>query len=79
MKISVTLSTTLRNHVSDYKPEQGLSLEVNSPATVRTLVETLGLPLREVMVVMLNGRHACLDDPVVDGDQVALFPAVGGG
>jgi molybdopterin converting factor small subunit len=79
VKIFITLSTTLRGRVPDYDPEQGLTLEADGPATVRTLAETLGLPLKEVKVVMLNGRHADLEDPVTDGDQVALFPAVGGG
>ncbi|MDR1660507.1 MAG: MoaD/ThiS family protein [Desulfovibrio sp.] len=79
MKIFVTLSTTLRNHVADYNPEQGLTLELESSASVRSLAEHLRLPHAEFKIVMLNGRHASLDDALADGDRVALFPAVGGG
>jgi molybdopterin converting factor small subunit len=30
-------------------------------------------------VVMVNGRHAPLEQELQDGDNLALFPLVGGG
>ncbi|MDR2800584.1 MAG: MoaD/ThiS family protein, partial [Desulfovibrio sp.] len=76
MKVFVTLSATLRSHVPDYNPEQGLRLEMENSASVRALAENLRLPFDELKIVMLNGRHASLGDALADGDRVALFPAV---
>ena len=43
------------------------------------LAEKIGLPLEEIKIIMLNGRHAKLEQTVSDGDRVGYFPAVGGG
>jgi molybdopterin converting factor small subunit len=79
MRVLVTLSTTLRDHVPGYSPAQGLSTDINSPADVKALLALLGIPENETKIIMVNGRQATLRDPLSDGDRVALFPAVGGG
>lgn len=79
MAVTVTLSTTLRGRVPGYEPARGLSLEWDGPISTRALAEKIGLPLDEIKIIMLNGRHAALDQAVSDGDRVSYFPAVGGG
>lgn len=79
MNVTVMLSTTLRNYVPGYTPSAGISLNLDGPLTVRELAEKLGLPLTEIKIVMLNGRHATLDHNISDNDRVGYFPAVGGG
>ena len=46
---------------------------------VAQLAQHLGLPLRDIKIVMVNGRQHQVDDPMRDGDRIAYFPAVGGG
>lgn len=79
MTITLMLSTTLRKYVPDYTPSTGILLELDGPLTVRELAKKLGLPLPEIKIVMLNGRHANLDQCVNDNDRIGYFPAVGGG
>ena len=54
-------------------------MQWDGPVTTGELAEKIGLPLNEIKIVMLNGRHASPDQPVNDGDRVGYFPAVGGG
>lgn len=79
MPFHVRLSTTLRDRVPGYSPADGINTDIPLPATVRDLAESLGLPLGEIAIIMVNGMHADLDTALADGDRVALFPAVGGG
>ena len=74
MLISVKCYATLRG----YQPKGG-DLEMDEGLSVKSLLQSLGLPLEEVKVVFVNGRHASLEQELRHGDKVAAFPAVGGG
>ena len=45
MKLTVKLSTTLRDYVSDYVPETGLQVEMPEGSTVAQLAQHLASPL----------------------------------
>lgn len=52
---------------------------VRSPYTVGQLVAALQLPIEELGVLVVNGRHVELGQSLNDGDVCALFPRIGGG
>lgn len=79
MKVTIMLSATLRDYVPGYTPSSGILLELEGPLSVSALAEKLGLPLPEIKIVMLNGRHAKFEQIVNDNDRIGYFPAVGGG
>ncbi len=79
MELHVKLSTTLRALVPGYEPARGLDAELPRGAVVRDLALSLALPVNEIKIIMVNGRHASLETPLHDKDRVAFFPAVGGG
>ena len=79
MKLTVKLSTTLRDYVPGYVPETGLQVEMPEGSTVAQLAQHLGLPPQDIKIVMANGRQQKVSDPMRDGDRIAYFPAVGGG
>jgi len=79
MPVLITLSTTLRAAVPGYDPVRGLSMSWDGPITTGRLAEKIGLPAQEIKIIMLNGRHADLEQAVRDNDRVGYFPAVGGG
>lgn len=79
MSVHIKLSTTLRDHVPGYNPLEGITLDLDAPATAAELAEKLHLPIQDIKIVMLNGTHADLASVVSDGDRLAFFPAVGGG
>ena len=47
-------------------------------ATVSDVVSDLAIE-GKVAIIFLNGRHARPDQPLSDGDTLALFPPIGGG
>jgi molybdopterin converting factor small subunit len=55
-------------------------VDLDAPATVRTLSEFLGLPIKRVRIITVNGKQEMLDKSLSDGDLVYIFPpAIGGG
>ena len=47
--------------------------------TVEEVIRSLGIDLEEVGVTMINSRHCTLDQLPAENDQLAIFPAIGGG
>ena len=47
--------------------------------TVEEVIRSLGIDLEEVGVTMINSRHCTLDQVPAETDQLAIFPAIGGG
>ena len=76
MRILVKLSTTLRDHVPDYKPTLN---DVPEGTTVAEIVKRLNIPEKEIKIIMVNSRQSPLEAELHDNDRLALFPAVGGG
>lgn len=81
MQVTIRFFATLRDHAGIERA----TLELPSPATLATVTETLlerfpalraGLA---TAVVALNGEFADNDAPITDGDEVAIFPPIGGG
>ncbi len=46
---------------------------------IEDVLNRLGISAEADIIVIKNGKHAKLDDPVANGDQIAIFPPVGGG
>ena len=74
MNVEAKLFATLRK-----APLQQERIPLQDGATVRDLLENLEVPSAEVAVVLVNGRHAQLDQRLWDGDKIALFPPIAGG
>ncbi len=79
MVITVRLHTNLR-----VKTEAGwqdrLALELEPGATVASVLEALDIPVSdELILLVVNRRTAVPDQPLVDGDEVRLMPAISGG
>jgi molybdopterin converting factor small subunit len=56
-----------------------LTIEITDSEVVETLLSELKLGKSEVLNVFVNGRSMALDAPLSSGDEVGLFPPVGGG
>jgi sulfur carrier protein ThiS len=80
MQIEIKLLTQLKQ----YLPDPDLAgnsrfLDIAEPATVREVLEKLGVPVDMPKVIMINERQGALDDEVVPHDRLTIFPSVGGG
>lgn len=58
---------------------QAFPVELPTDATVGQLVEHLGLPPEQVKIVFVNGLIRPRDHVLADGDELGIFPPVGGG
>lgn len=77
--VQVKLFATLRRYHPGLKIGQVLTVELPDGAPVARLLQELGLPAEEVRMVFVNGIVRERDHPLADGDELGLFPPVGGG
>ena len=88
MQISVKLYATLVRLVPEriskrfpnrIRAGDPLSLELADWSTIDDLIEILGLPPQKVRVTFVNGRAQPRDYSIAPGDEIGIFPPVGGG
>ena len=80
MRVRVKLFATLGN----YAPISGLPgtpFEVNLPAgsNLSFLIDQLKIPAESVKIAFVNGIIQSPDFILTDGDDVGIFPPIGGG
>jgi molybdopterin converting factor small subunit len=77
--VHVKLFATLR----DLRPGLGIGeafpVELSDGATIDDLVRELELPQDQVKLVFVNALVRELDHVLADGDELGIFPPVGGG
>ncbi len=72
----------LGGHLAWYEPQKKawLDIHVPGPTLLIELLQQRGIPPGEVAITVVNGTAVPLEvAQVSDGDQVELFPPVGGG
>ena len=74
MKVTLKLFASFRNGRFDIE-----TFDYPPGTSVADVVESLGLPRKELGIMMINNRHVKLDHLLCDGDTVAIFPLLGGG
>jgi molybdopterin converting factor small subunit len=84
VKLYATLASNVSDAVQAQHPERiraGSRLEVELPegSTLDDLVSHLALPRDQVKVTFVNARAQDLDYRLQLGDEVGIFPPVGGG
>lgn len=65
--------------LSRYQPEDTENHQVPQGATVGEVVDGLGIDRKEVNLLFVNGVKADFERTLEEGDQLGIFPAVGGG
>ena len=78
MRVQVKLFATLQK----YAPEPEASvfpLEMPERSTIADVMRTLGIPAGEVKIAYVNGRARATVYRLKDGDELGIFPPIGGG
>ena len=78
-RVRVKVFATLRRYVQGLGIGEAMEVEVSPDTSLEGLLSHLGVPHQEVRVVYVNNICRDLNYRLVDGDQVGIFPAVGGG
>lgn len=79
MTIYVKLFATLRHRYRHLGIGEPMPVKLSEGATAGQLLEHLRIPDDRVKIVFVNNVVRDRDHPLADGDQVGVFPPVGGG
>ena len=74
--VRVNLYATLRSYV---RGSRSIDVDIEPGQSIEQVLHELGVPPNQTRIIFVNNRAANLSQPLQDGDQVALFPAIGGG
>ena len=77
--VHVKLFATLRQHRPGLGIGEAFAVELPEGTTVQGLIRNLQLPEAQVKIVFVNALFRPMDHILTDGDELGIFPAVGGG
>jgi len=77
--VHVKLFATLRRHRPGLEIGEAFPVELPPGSTVADLVRQLDLPQGQIKLVFVNALFRDEDHVLADGDEVGIFPPVGGG
>ncbi len=79
MMIKVRLFATLRKYLPGLKLGESLDVEVEPGTSILQLYVVLGIPAEEVKLAYVNGIYCEPETILKDGDEIGIFPPIGGG
>lgn len=74
MKVEVRLFAYFREG-----RDKKLFLEFNEPVTAGEVIEQINIEIKDVAMLLINGRDGKPETKLCDNDVLSLFPPVGGG
>ncbi|RPI83964.1 MAG: MoaD/ThiS family protein [Chloroflexi bacterium] len=79
MQVSVKLFATLSRFAPHKRASVPFEVELSEGDTLLKLVECLDIPPEEAKVAFVNGIIHNLDHSLLPGDEIGIFPPIGGG
>jgi len=79
MQVTVKLYAMLRRFARDEQAGAPFKVDLPNEATLLDLINQLGIPPGETRITFVNGIIQEPDCRLKDGDEVGIFPPVGGG
>ena len=79
MKVSLLCFGALRDHVPGATPGRAVEVEVADGASVADVAEQLGMPLRSLFAVLVDGVSTDASHKLSEGAEVTLMPPFSGG
>jgi molybdopterin converting factor small subunit len=75
-RVQVQLFAALRQLAGG---QPAVEVEIAAGDSVAAVLDKLGIAHDKPRIIFVNNRAAGLDQPLQGGEQLALFPAIGGG
>ena len=79
MKVEVALFATLSKYLPAGTQNRRATLEVKDGATVRDILNRLGVPPDLPNILLVDGRQAPETTALKDGETLSVFPPLAGG
>lgn len=77
--VHAKLFATLRRQYPELGVGEAMTVELPDDATVAELVEELNLPKEDIHLIFVNGIVQKDGYSLSEGDEIGIFPPVGGG
>lgn len=77
--VHVKLFATLRHYRTGLGIGEAFPVELPEGSTIGDLIRQLGIPEGEVKLIFVNALFREADHVLADGDELGIFPPVGGG
>ena len=79
MEVDVKLTEMVAKRYSE--GNRSLSLEIEEGSTIEDIMDHIGIPEKEYSYLMytVNGKFLYENKKINEGDEIKLFPIVGGG
>ncbi|MBW2479174.1 MAG: MoaD/ThiS family protein [Deltaproteobacteria bacterium] len=77
MKVRVDLYVNLKKYASS--GDSSFEIQIESGATIKTVLEVLKIPKEEKLVVLINGRNADESGRLKEKDTITLYSPISGG
>lgn len=79
MKVRLKLFAAFRRYLPPGTQGSTCDVEVPEDTPVSDLLSRFGVPEKESLIILVNGRDAAPDRVLQGGDVVAVFPTLAGG
>jgi molybdopterin converting factor small subunit len=79
MRVRVKLFATLRRFAENVAPGIPFEVEMDEAATLLALLNQLKIPVEEEKITFVNGIIQDLEYEIKTGDEIGIFPPIGGG
>ena len=79
IKVEVQLYGTLKERLQGDEADRPLFIELRNETTLEQLLDSLAIPVEEVVVTLINGSAEGKSYSLKDGDVVDVFPPPIGG
>lgn len=79
MIVKVKLFATLRKYLPDLELGSSKDIQIREGLSIAELYESLGIPIEEIKLAYVNGIYCEPDVILHDGDEIGIFPPIGGG
>ena len=77
MKVRVDLYVNLKKYAPS--GDSSFEIQIESGATIKTVLEVLKIPAEEKLVILINGRNADESDRLKEKDTITLYSPISGG
>ncbi len=75
-QIKVQLYADLRRYIDG---ATGIEPEIESGRTIGQVLDQLGVPREQARILFVNHRVAKIEQPLLGGERLDVFSAIGGG
>jgi len=79
MIVKVKLFATLRKYLPGLELGKAADINLEPDSSIADLYNFLKIPLEEIKLAYVNGIYCEPDTILKDGDEIGIFPPIGGG